>query len=580
MALKRTRKDIALERINSLDRCSLNCNKFSIYDYDGFSMQELLCQFFTKINELADSVNTTLELVEWLVNEGLELAVVAQLEIWLNDGTLAEIINETIFNELNAKINNLQKSVDLLTFYGCKGDGVTDDSEPLQNAINFCVANNYNLTCGSDKTYRLTKQIIIPNNGVFNSGCNLLFNNNTFYIDHNVSPFVSGTFIDGVLTPSYNLPSETYYTFGIKFGDFRIKTNDLKNSSVMEIHDWHHGCVIQNVLDESFNTMLKSKNNYYCAFMNLKSLFKYGEVNSSTRYIFERSHNLCVFEELVGTNTGTIYHFTGGVTGSAFNKCSFEGAKIGIQFDGEVYDMVIRDSYFENISDTMIKSTSYVHNLRITNNYLNFNGQPNCAFIDYADVPFNHYLIESDNSFINMLDTNKLFKRISSVTGYSLMDIKEKPLAITNNEIWRTLVDNTKYAKDMVVDKVYISNLNSFKAKAVNDKIIGNYVGSYTDGYMNGITGSKNVTVNTMDFVIDTSFTNIDTALIYVNLKIPTTQQDYYLKGFISNGDFLEMKNDGNMTVSTQTAGDYIQVKVVSPTYQVGVGIDGEVRII
>ncbi len=100
-------KEIALARIKSLEKCSLNCGVFSIYDYDGYTMQELLCQFFEKINELADSVNNTLELVEWLVNEGLELAVLAQLEIWLEDGTLAELINVTIFEELNAKLDGV-----------------------------------------------------------------------------------------------------------------------------------------------------------------------------------------------------------------------------------------------------------------------------------------------------------------------------------------------------------------------------------------------------------------------------------------------------------------------------------------
>lgn len=94
------------ERIKTLKPYNLNCNVFSVYDYDGLSLQDLLCQFFTRINECIEKVNGTLDLVQWLVNEGLKEEVAIKLNNWLIDGTLSEIINETIFNELNEKLNN------------------------------------------------------------------------------------------------------------------------------------------------------------------------------------------------------------------------------------------------------------------------------------------------------------------------------------------------------------------------------------------------------------------------------------------------------------------------------------------
>ena len=36
-------------KLNELKPTDLNCNVFDVYSYDGLSMQELLCQFFTKI---------------------------------------------------------------------------------------------------------------------------------------------------------------------------------------------------------------------------------------------------------------------------------------------------------------------------------------------------------------------------------------------------------------------------------------------------------------------------------------------------------------------------------------------------
>lgn len=100
-----------LKIINELKPLDLNCSIFSVYDYDGLSMQELLCQFFTKINEIIKSQNEVYELCDWLINIGLKQEVAKKLEEWINDGTLANLINDTLFNELNKKINGIAQVV-------------------------------------------------------------------------------------------------------------------------------------------------------------------------------------------------------------------------------------------------------------------------------------------------------------------------------------------------------------------------------------------------------------------------------------------------------------------------------------
>lgn len=94
-----------LTKIESLRPQDLNCNIFSVYDYDACTIQELLCQFFDAINKCIDVSNATFKLAEWLVNEGLAQEVAKKLELWLVDGTLKDIINEVIFKELNDKLN-------------------------------------------------------------------------------------------------------------------------------------------------------------------------------------------------------------------------------------------------------------------------------------------------------------------------------------------------------------------------------------------------------------------------------------------------------------------------------------------
>ena len=98
-------------KINELKPYDLNCNIFDVYSYDGLSMQELLCQFFTKINECINTSNETIDLANWLVNEGLKQEVALKLTTWLNDGTLENLINVTLFENLNNKIDNVSSQL-------------------------------------------------------------------------------------------------------------------------------------------------------------------------------------------------------------------------------------------------------------------------------------------------------------------------------------------------------------------------------------------------------------------------------------------------------------------------------------
>lgn len=127
------------KKIEELKPTMLNCNAFSIYDYpECYSVTELLCKFFTAINECIKVCNNTIDLVEWLVNEGLAIEVAKKLQQWLEDGTLAKIINETLFKELNDKIKKVGYSHATynLLLEGCVGDGETDNKEVIEGIFN------------------------------------------------------------------------------------------------------------------------------------------------------------------------------------------------------------------------------------------------------------------------------------------------------------------------------------------------------------------------------------------------------------------------------------------------------------
>ena len=118
------------KKLEELKPYQLNCNVFDVYSYNGLSMQDLLCQFFTKINECITVSNETIDLAKWLVNEGLEIEVVKKLMIWLEDGTLENIINVNLFNTLNEKINGLSSQLEHITKI------IYSNSNNIQNEIN------------------------------------------------------------------------------------------------------------------------------------------------------------------------------------------------------------------------------------------------------------------------------------------------------------------------------------------------------------------------------------------------------------------------------------------------------------
>lgn len=100
-----------LNKIEGIKPQQLKCNIFSVYDYEELTMQELLCKFFTKLNEVIGSTNEIINITEYLLNQGLEKEVVKKLTLWLNDGTLENLINENIFNELKKKIDTVEQII-------------------------------------------------------------------------------------------------------------------------------------------------------------------------------------------------------------------------------------------------------------------------------------------------------------------------------------------------------------------------------------------------------------------------------------------------------------------------------------
>lgn len=90
-----------MNKLDKIENIKLNlCNSYSVYEYDGLSLQEIICQFYTELMQVVDSQNELIEVVNSLTDEGLKNVVLEQLNIWLEDGTLSHIINGKIYEDL------------------------------------------------------------------------------------------------------------------------------------------------------------------------------------------------------------------------------------------------------------------------------------------------------------------------------------------------------------------------------------------------------------------------------------------------------------------------------------------------
>ena len=83
----------------------------TIYDFDNaFSINELLCKFWEKIEETIAISNESIDILEWVKNTGLSNETKLILEEWRNNGTLSQLINIEKFNEMKEEFTELLNS--------------------------------------------------------------------------------------------------------------------------------------------------------------------------------------------------------------------------------------------------------------------------------------------------------------------------------------------------------------------------------------------------------------------------------------------------------------------------------------
>lgn len=107
---------INFNQLETLNKCLIDWNvNYSVYPYNGYTINEVLCQFFDAINKGIITINEYTKLISaimnWIKDEGLKEEVEKALDKMIEDGTLDNIINKNLFGDILDRIQKLETSI-------------------------------------------------------------------------------------------------------------------------------------------------------------------------------------------------------------------------------------------------------------------------------------------------------------------------------------------------------------------------------------------------------------------------------------------------------------------------------------
>ncbi|WP_443700665.1 metallophosphoesterase family protein [Pseudomonas sp.] len=108
---------VGFKQLETLNKCLIDWNiNYSVYPYNGYTINEVLMQFYDAINKGIITINEYTNLIsaviEWVKNEGLKEEVTKSINKLIDDGTLSNIINNELLGGLLHEIEKLKETLE------------------------------------------------------------------------------------------------------------------------------------------------------------------------------------------------------------------------------------------------------------------------------------------------------------------------------------------------------------------------------------------------------------------------------------------------------------------------------------
>ena len=165
-----------------------------VYDLEDYTQLEINSKLIQKIEEVIENCNNAFEFVDWLKEQGVPDEVQTIIDTMAQDGTLENLINEKLYNDINTQLNTKASEDDLNVerkridnFIRLTEGSTTGDAE-LMDGRNGIDGTTYNLI--GNNIRETTKNIYSFISNVFN------FKNNTLTNLLNKNNLTTGKMID------------------------------------------------------------------------------------------------------------------------------------------------------------------------------------------------------------------------------------------------------------------------------------------------------------------------------------------------------------------------------------------------
>ena len=456
--------------------------------------------------------------------------------------------------------------VNLIAF-GVIGDGVTDDSDAIQEALTYSYENQISLKGFAGESVT-SKTIYIGNYPNSTAYTEIDFLGLTILPDDSVViPIDSGKLISGVWETAWNDPIETYMSFFTDLKNLKVRgsSDDAKAGRIgIRLKDWHYQCELVHIGLSNFETGFSIKHVFGLAFDQC-SLFNTNSDNKTGQgFLLNDNVNLVKLSRCLSTNAEIGYNIFGGVSGVVFDNCSFEGQTTGVQFHDAVYSVEISNCYIENIIDTCFEFESQILAATFRNNYVNLStaASANAYLFDFVELPNNNISFDSTNTILssagNFLPDDRYIKNMNLHTtyGYNRLELDRKVSELS--DISELLIDNDNFPPNMDIKQ--IKETSGLKANVVNLYAKGNYSGKYSNGRDNpNGNGFEWINNSNSTMELRTRMTPSTSARIYLSLRVSGGTLGIIRGELIGDGnvngnmDFYEYTVTGQEKTSTVT---------------------------